>query len=636
VKAGRPASVSILAALSMALGAVVAQAQAPAQSEAARILLDEARQAAGIGDWVGASAYLAEAAALDPGDADVLYLSALAAVKRDLPLGEALGWLDAALETGRFAYYGRRDASTLKAELLVRERRWKEALKALGPPGPEAAADPALCLIRARARLGLGDAPAFLSELSFALRRFPDDSAFARLFLERGAKLPISEPARGLGDLILSRLTRYSLTDPELPVLAAPLMRDIADRRDAVLAFRAAGGSSAAATLRALEYGIIDESAAASELLSGSYRVLLGDIGSLLNLAGSPAGRAAVHAALSSWSGRVDVDSDGDGIVDGSFSLDKGLATGWDRDSKQEGLADSRILFSDGLPIRATLLRGGLEIDVTYSVYPASGSVGFAEKGETRHYFFAPEAFSFAPIEMRVIVGEGRTALLFPYTNPAQDPRERACASVALSVVSEKGPSRSVTILENGYPLSSTAYEGDRIVSTTAYSKGRPILDRIDADGDGRFESERSYSTDDGGASRASWLRSDVDGDGVYEYREQAVFPFRKEWDYDGDGSVDALQFQLPDGSIEQEFSSRLDGRLDERVVVKAGKIVALSREGSPLSLIPDANPLLTWIGAKSFDLGSSLPEGEGIFQAKGKRYKLVRVAGFAFAELIP
>ena len=59
------------------------------------------------------------------------------------------------------------------------------------------------------------------------------------------------------------------------------------------------------------------------------------------------------------------------------------------------------------------------------------------------------------------------------------------------------------------------------------------------------------------------------------------MFPFLKEWDYDGNGSVDARQFQLADGSIRKEFSSRLDGRLDEAVVVKDGKIVSLLQRRS-------------------------------------------------------
>jgi hypothetical protein len=121
----------------------------------------------------------------------------------------------------------------------------------------------------------------------------------------------------------------------------------------------------------------------------------------------------------------------------------------------------------------------------------------------------------------------------------------------------------------------------------------------------------------------------------VFEYREQTVFPFLKQWDYDGNGSVDALQFQLADGSTRKEFSSRLDGHLDEAVVVKEGRIVSFSRNGAALDLIPDSNRELTWIGRKIFDLGRNIPAGEGIFSYAGERYTLLRIGAYAFAELI-
>lgn len=639
--AGRLAALAAAIVLGLAPGLSPASAQAGRAGDGvgpavARALLAEARQAAGLGDWARASAFLAEASDRDPGDADVLYLASLASVKGGRPLGEALGNLNAALAADRFSYYSRRDALILKAELLVRERRWKEALGALDPIGADASADPSYRLMRARAFAGLGDSRSFDAEMTIALRRFPEDPAFPRLFLARAGRLPSSSEARGLADVILGRLARYAQADPELTVLAAPFMREVEARRDAVLAFRASGGTSAAATLRALEYGIIDEAKASSELLAGSKPLLLSDLASLLALAGSPAGRAAVHSALASWSGRVDFDSDGDGIPEGSFTIEKTLVTGWEFNPAQDGAMGSSAAFSDGIPTTETLELGGLETVVSFSAYPAVSSVAFAEKGERRIYSFNPEALSFSPLSMRVFSGSGATSILFPSPDPSPVPSERACAAAALSVTVESGGSRSVTLLDAGLPVSGASYEGDRLVSTTAYSRGSPALERIDADGDGRFETERGYSAGPDGLARPSWLRVDADGDGVFEYREQLAYPFRKEWDYDGNGSVDAVQLQLADGSIEQQFSSRLDGRLDETVIVKSGKLASLSRDGVSLALIPDSNPALTWIGRKIFDVGGNLPAGEGIFWSMGKRYRLTRIGELAFAELVP
>ncbi len=157
MKAGRATAVA-LAALAVAFSSerMVAQDARGAMSDAARALLDAARQSSGIGDWLAADSFLEEAIRQDPDNSDVLYLDALAGVKSGGTLDDALGNLNSALASGRFSFYSTRDASTLKAELLVRERRWKEALDTLGKPTLLSGADPAFRLLRARAFAGMG------------------------------------------------------------------------------------------------------------------------------------------------------------------------------------------------------------------------------------------------------------------------------------------------------------------------------------------------------------------------------------------------------------------------------------------------------------------------------------------------
>jgi hypothetical protein len=606
------------------------------RASVARELLDQARQYSGVGDWETASSCLAEAAIDDPTDADILYLSALASVKRSEPLDVALGRLDAALATERFLYYEKWDARILKAELLVRERRWRLALDTLGEPDSIALADPAYALVRARALALSGDGRAFAQAIADALRRFPDNTVAARLFLLRAGRLPASDAARTDLQTILGRLSSYAENDPELPVLAAPYMESLTARKDAVLAYRASGLSSAAATLCALEYGIIGEGVAASEILSGAYPLAFADLDSLYALAGSPDGREAFREALSSWSGKILVDVDSDGIYEGSITLDKGLVSLYELDSRQEGKIDESVAFSDGLPSSIRLSRPSLSLTVAYSRYPAVSSVSFEEKGETRSYSFAPEAFSFAPVEMRLFLGSDRSALYLPYAKALADPSEKSCLSAALSVETKSGDLRKLVLLEGGKPISAVSYKGDRVYSTTVYEKGAPVLERVDADGDGRFETERGFALGEDGQWKIAWIRIDENGDGIFEYYEQTVPPFTKEWDFEGNGNVDARSITLADGSIQTQYSSRLDGKLDETLVVKEGKIVSLSRRGFRIALIPDENPNLTWIGTKEFDLGSNLPAVDGIYMHMDKRYRLTRVGSLFFAELIP
>jgi hypothetical protein len=616
-------------------------ASPPARAEsgdesAPRALLDLARLSAGAGDWPTASACLVEALVGAPLDSDILYLSALSLAKLGAPLADPLAKLDAALSSGRFSYYSKRDAALLKAELLVRERRWAAALGALGAPSVSASSDPSYAMIRAKALAFSGQSAAFTAEIGGDLRRFPDDSSFARLFLSRLRDKPVSSADRAIGDLILDRLPRYALVDPELPVLALPLMPEASSRRDAVLAYRAGGGKSAAATLRALEYGLIDEGEAASELLAGAYRPSLVDLQSLNALAGSAAGREAVHVALAAWSGDLALDSEGDGVSEGSISLDRGLTTRFALDSDQDGERDFRADFTEGLPSHVSLIRGKVEISVEYSSYPAVAAIRFDDQGESRIYSFGPDGLSYAPLAMRGFSGTGKGELLLPFLNPVVDPSERTCASSALSVERKGGDESELVILDKGLPVSASSFRDGKAYSQGFYEKGRRSHELVDLDGDGRFEMERSFGTGPEGAWMPTWARLDADGDGLYEYREQLIPPHLKEWDYDGNGSVDARQLEKEDCSIVKDFSSRLDGRLDESLVVKSGKLVSLVRDGIALQLQRDANPSLTWIGRKPFDLGSNLPPGEGVFSYMDLRYTLTRVGSLAFAELVP
>jgi hypothetical protein len=609
--------------------------------------IGEAVDLSSSGRWTEAEDLLDEALSYLPADSDLLYLRALARVKNGRPLDGALGDLAASRNGTGFSRYSERDAALLQAELLVRERRWKEALAAVASSYPSAAVDPAYHLVRAKALAGLGEKSAYLDEIRSSMDRFPDDPSFPRLFLSRVGSVPASAAEKAVGELIVERAGRYASSDPEIPVLASPLMPYATDRENAVRAFRATGGRSPAATLRALEYGIIDEAQAASELLGGTYAVRLGDMTTLLSLLRTPAARKSTAAAVATWSGAVEADRDGDGAAEERFELSRGLVSSWRLDADQDGDFETSVAFKDGLPASVDMKSPGISLAAEYGAFPDLAAARFSDGNGSRTYAFGPGAYPFSPLGMRIFAGEGRDAIYLPEPRKAEMPSERSCALAALSVRSEAaaaapaaptpaGTEYSVSALERGIVISSRTYRGGRLYSTTDYARGALSVERIDEDGDGRFETERLYEPSAASGSVLAWARVDTDGDGAFDYREQAAFPYRKEWDYDGDGAVDAAQFLLKDGATRGEFSSRLDGRLDESVTVKDGRVSGLTRDGKPLTLTPDANPSVTWIGTKPFDLGSNLPRGEGFFKQMGKRYRLVRVGGMAFAEVVP
>lgn len=618
-------------------GVAFAQSSSSGPPSIARAYFDEARLRADVGDWQGAASLVAEAEQSDPRDSDVRYLSALAALRNGAYPGICIAELDAAIAAARFRYYNARDALSLKAELLVRSGRFLEALEALrGIP-----LDADARWIRCRAFLGADDRSSFDKEVAASLAAFPGDARFARVFLERygmdsGSFAP-TQGERSLIDTILSRLGGLAEEDPELPVLASPLLADRAARRDSVLAYRASGGKSARATLLALDYGIIDEKAACAELFSGVYPLSLADLRRALDLARSDEDRAAVGTALDSYSGPLTI-GDGKGMHE-SAQLRSGRAIQWTRSYDDErGHVSYAATLVDEVPTSLDVSRPEGELRVSYGSYPSCTSISIRQDSRSTEYRFAPGALSYAPLKPQLLLGQGAGQRFIPIATIAQPPTETACAAAALSiaVTSGDGQERQTTSMENGIPQRRETWKAGRLYSVLQYDRGRPSVERVDEDGDGRYETERLYGSDASGNPAVVWVRIDTKGSGIFDYREQLVPPYRKEWDFDDDGSIDAVQLTEPDGSLLRQFSSRLDGRFDESMRIVKGKIVSLTRGDRSPALIADRNPNVTWIGMKPFDLGSNVPAGEGVFTVMNKRIRIVRVGAQAFAEIVP
>jgi hypothetical protein len=639
----RAASVSFLLAIASVDVGASPPSFDPLGSGIARSLFEEARSLAESGDWASASPLLAEARAQDGGDSDIRFYSALVSRSMGAPLGDSLAELDAALASDRFSEYREDEARLMKAELLVVLRRWQEALSILGGSSPEPDLEGRWMLARAKAFLGSGAESSCAAELERALRRRPDDPAFARFVFSAAASgaraLPDSRALRSLVELAMSRVERCAPYDPELPVLAAPFMLDRDAAANAVLAFRASGGKSPAATLLALEYGLADESSAAAELFSGSYALRSGDFARAHELTRSPAGRAAFADALAAYAGRIETDRDGDGVVDWVSVLSKGQPIFFSFDADQDGSSDLTLSFTDGLPSSAELGQAGLSFG--YGEYPALETAR-ATGGEVEVVFnLEPGTLHYRPVLMSPVAGEGRGAVLLPEPTGEPAPTERAIVSSALSRRERRGEIEELLYLDRGVSLRREILKKGQLALVTEYRLGLPSVERADLDGDGRFETERGYAAAESGtgpaaAAELAWARVDSDGDGLFEYREETRFPFRKEWDLDANGSVDAVENRTQDGSLLCEYSSRLDGSFDERLVLRGGEIAGFSKNGIPVALVPDANPAYVWIGSKPFDIGMDEPPSPGLHSRGGRRYRIVRGDRRFFAELLP
>lgn len=642
-------------------------AQSTNPGSAARPLVAAARDAWTCGSPARAQAYVIEALDIDATDSDALHIAALLRLKQADDAASALALEDAALAAGHFDLYAVADARDLDAALLVRLRRWNECLALLGPlSATESARDPEIYRLRALARFGLGDRAGAIGELRAAAQRFPDEPRFARIFFERCSPSTPTEAERALGEIFAKRLRGLSDQDPELLVLGAPFMLDAKSREDSVRAYRAQGAASAASTLRSLEYGIIGDDAAIEEFFSGRYGIDAAALRKLEDLLGSAEGRARLVDRLKAFGGIVAADRDGDGVFEESAEYRDGSLVSWRLDADQSGNWGLRVQFDSGLPSDLVLQRAGLETKIHYDRYPYVALVTFSRSTpptsladlaagrapdvqEYERYRMGPDSLVYAPLVLSGFPGRGPGAALFlPEPSEAAAPTPESAASCALAVERTVPPYSDVVWLERGIPVRRERYLDGRLYSVLTYELGRPSLEKVDADGDGRFETERVFDTFSSGRPDAwdaakredpqpAWVLVDADGDGFFGYREEMAFPFRKEWDLDKNGTWDAILQTLSDGGSRLDLSSRLDGVFDESVTFDAkGRIVSLTRYGKPAVFVDDANPRLRWIGSKPFDIGSNLPAAGGIYPYMNRRYSLVYVGQDAFAELVP
>ncbi len=626
-----------------------------------------ARQYSAAGDWSSADAVLRAARDLDGNDSDVRYLLAIAILKTSDDAQSALAELEAGLAAHNYYYYTADDLILLDASLLVRMRRYSDALTLLSPAsaanggGIKDGAAAALSgmeggtagsgivyesadrrLLRIKALFGIGGASerkSAFSEIAEAAKLYPADARFAGLFF-RNADRAARENTQieDLASLFLGRLYELADAEPGLRLLAIPFMPDEASRRDSILAYRAMGGSRAESCLPALEYGIIDDSACVEELFS-SGSIARADLDRLKGLLRNAQGLSAFESALKNYSGRIYRDEDADDYPEEWGRYSKGLLTEFYLDSDQNGMPELHMQCREGLPVSAELRRPGFSLDIDYSRYPYVQSFRrLLADGQTEaDYRFGPGSYIYKPVLMEPYPDAQNDLVYLGRALPVFDPVERAAAACALSVARLNGRYRDVYILNAGIILRRERYIEGRLAAVLNYDNGRPGLEKLDSDGDGRYETERIYRPDgDGGEDTILSLRVDTNGDGLFDYSEELSPPYLKRWDFDYDGLMDAEQRNLADGKRERRFSSHLNGVFDELLVVSAtGMILNFERDGRKLAFVPDSNPRLKWIGRKDFDLGSNLPPLEGIYRYKGKRYRLLYVNGEAFAELV-
>jgi hypothetical protein len=609
-------------------------------------------------------------ATYDPGIADFAYIEALALASKGAARADVLERVAYSLSEGLFwRTYSKNEALVLCARLRAETRDYRGSLSALSLLREYSGADSDYVRVLDYYALGrLADARDLVSS---SLERWPFDPRFPRAFLTREATRNPDARAADLAARILSRLYVWENDDRELLLLAVPFETDAARRERDIRTYRNMGKSDGnggapfsplpSSALAALEYGIIDDVAAAREILSASATGIdLAILRTLSTLVASDESRSALASALDSFDGIITEDASLDGIVDARvrYRLGRPLIAEFDPD--QDGYPDYTIECDLGSP-KAITDRSRSRI--LYTTYPDVLSVAsLAEGDRERTYTMRPLSLKFAPVEwVRERFAFGGSDF-FTVRLVAQPPilTERLLVSSAAQYVERPSPSaagnagaasgaenpaETRVTLDAGVPVSAETRDSrGKVTGWTAYARGYPSSASLDRDGDGYFETSMKY----GPAGFLSSVTVDRNGNRTPEYREDystdGTVTLR--WDSDENGAYEISSVTTKDGRTELRWLHPVSGA-EVSVTVDDGQPRTVRSAAGTVAVVKDPFAEVWWIGrvpsdsrrltekiAESFNLGDDSVVTLTFYDSN-RRVSVVRTGGFLFAELL-
>ena len=471
------------------------------------------------GYWAEAVSALERASDFADVSSDISYLLALSRFHENKPRGTVLGALEKALALGRWNIYSAEDALLLKAETFIALRLYSEALAELS----KTSRSPREAELTLKALAASRQQREFRRYLTASLDRYPRDSALARVVFtffkneDAAGRNPNNEDVQLL-ELVIRRLPVLLLNDAELAWMAAPFIRDIAEARRQVSAYRAVNNPLPASLPVALKLGVIGEETALEELFSfntggaaGSGTAaepmrlditLLGEVWELLR---KEEAKALFRRNLSSYSGVIIEDADRDGIPETSAEYKRGMLVLSCHDPVQDGIPELTVFFEAGDPRRASyyippenddsafspMNKGSRKIaSVLWERYPAVEEVEL----DGARYIPRPLNFYFSPVKFVELWG---SALLFPrldHLNPPLTRRVMVSQSLRVERPSlEFSGGTELVELNQGIPVRAREFVGDLMVSETDFLRGRPLMQRLDLNLDGRMETFRHF-----------------------------------------------------------------------------------------------------------------------------------------------
>ena len=465
-----------------------------------------AKDAVDQGRWTEALAGLERAQDFADVSSDISYLLALARSHENKSRTLVLEALDRALAVDSWILYDSEDARLMKAENLVDMRAYGKALAELA--GAAKSPKEAVLTLRALMFFRPGEFRRYMAD---TLDRYPRETGPVRVFFaylenENAAGHNPGKEELELLELIIRRLPVLLPKDPELAWMAAPFMRDTAEAKRLVSAYRAIHTPAPASLPAALRLGVIDEETAMEELFAatlnqgssadtGGHTLDLSLLSVTWDLLRSEDTRAIFRRNLSAYTGVIIEDGDRDGIPEISAKYSGGLLVQYNYDADQDGDPELTVDFEAGEPKRAVALippdpgvRQSAEIQ--WEQYPSVLEV----KLDGVRYIPRPKEFFYSPLTFDELWGSG---LLYPRRDPSSPPLTRRALVLGVHLVERpslefKG-GIEVVELNRGIPVRAREYVGDLMVSETEFLRGRPQLQRLDLNLDGRMDTVRHF-----------------------------------------------------------------------------------------------------------------------------------------------
>ena len=489
-----------------------------------------------------------------PAESDLLYL-------KGLVLPHEVSSLQKAIHQNNWKKYRDADARFLLVERYLRRKLFSEALSVLqGLQGGEVF--PEYWYFLARIQFGKGNREEGFRTLKRAISLFPEDPRFLYLyfrhrdhvapddsilweqidpkkpyFLEAMAEYLTIHPDGEQRNTLLKEYLRLGGKDPKV-VLPRPGAKE-EEFETSWNQVKAFGGLSRIDVWEQV-----------------FYRFPTGKI------------RERLTEELNRYSGQLGKDSEGDGYVEEVRRFVEGNLTYLSVDADQDGEWDLEIDFLTQKPYRIQINRTKKEtIQIFFTDYPRIDRILIQQEGYAQEYRYSIPPFiwnegpipareenlprGLAPVRMGVIAPF--LAFSIREAKPYQKIETCSRCKRVRKFLYQEGMLLSFQEEQENRP-------GEIRKRTVTFREGSPFVGFIDLDGDGVADLRESYTN--GVLDSIELL---VGNRTVYR---EVLSMELKEWDFNGDGKVDAREYSLGRGRKMVEFASFLDSIFDEKAWV--------------------------------------------------------------------